>query len=55
MKHVRNKVGAAVVKWLSCWLAEQAMWSSISGLTATISEIGYYLLPPSHDMAEISL
>ena len=39
---------------LSSWLAEQEVRGSIPGLAATISEIGYLLLP-SRDMAERSL
>ena len=46
-KKLKNKTGTAVVCWLSSWLAEP-------GLTTTISEIGY-LLSPSRDMAERSL
>ena len=46
--------GAAVVEWLSSWLAEQEVRGSIPGLTTWISEIGYLLLP-SRDMAEIPL
>ena len=42
---------AAVEYWLSSLLAEQEVQSSIPGLAATISEIGYLLLP-SRDMAE---
>ena len=42
----------AVVQWLSSRLAEQEVRGSIPGLAATISEIGYILLP-SRDMAEI--
>ena len=40
--------------WLSSWLSEQEVRASIPGLAATISEIGYLLLP-SRDMAEIPL
>ena len=47
-------LGAAVVFWLNSWLAEQEVWSSIPGLAATISEIGYVLLS-SRYMAERSL
>ena len=39
---------------LSSWLAEQEVRGLIPGLAATISEIGYLLLP-SRDMAERSL
>ena len=46
--------GAAVIKWLSSWLAEQEVRGSIPGLATWISEIGYLLLP-SVDMAEIPL
>ena len=46
--------GAAVVEWVSTWLAEQEIWGSIPGLATWISEIGYLLLP-SRDMAEIPL
>ena len=45
---------AAVVEWLSSWLAEQEVRGSIPGLATWISEIGY-LLFPSRDMAEIPL
>ena len=38
--------------WLRSWLARQDVWGSISSLAATISEIGYLLLP-SGDMTEI--
>ena len=38
------KQRAAVVKWLSSWLAEQEARGSILGLAATIAEIGYLLL-----------
>ena len=41
-------------QWLSSWLAEQEVRGSIAGLVATISEIGYLLLP-CRDMAERSL
>ena len=44
-------VGAAVVQWLSSWFVEQEVRDSIPGLAATISEIGYLLLP-SRDVAE---
>ena len=47
-------MGVAVAKWLSSWLAEQEVRGSIPGLVATISEIGYLLLP-CRDMAEIPL
>ena len=43
--------GAVVVEWLSSWLAEQEVRSSIPVLTTWISKIGYLLLP-SRDMAE---
>ena len=43
-----------MVKWLSFRLAEQEVWVSIPSLVATISEIGYLLLP-SRGMAEIPL
>ena len=43
--------GAAVIKLLVCGVSG---WGSIPSLAATISEIGYLLLP-SRDMAEISL
>ena len=43
-----------MVKWLSSWLAEQVVWGSSPGLAATISDIGYLLLP-NRNMAEISL
>ena len=46
--------GEALVYWLSSWLAELEVRSSIPGLAATISAIGYLLLP-SRDMAERSL
>ena len=46
--------GTVVVEWLSSWLAEQEVLGLIPGLIATISEIGYLLLP-SHGMAERSL
>ena len=36
------------------WVAEQEVWGSIPGLTVTISEIGYLLLP-CRDLAEIPL
>ena len=39
---------------VSSWLVEQEVWGSILGLAATISEIGYLLLP-SRDMVERSL
>ena len=48
----RAPEGAAVVKWLSSWLAEQEVRGSILGLTTWISEICYLLLP-SRYMAEI--
>ena len=48
------ELGAAVVEWLSSWLAEQEVRSSIPGLATWISEIGYLLLP-GQDMAEIPL
>ena len=54
MSRLPNEFGAAVVYWLSSWLAEQEVRGSIPGLAATISEIGYLLLP-SRDMAERSL
>ena len=37
--------GVAVEWWLSSWLSEQEVRDSIPGLAATISEIGYFLLP----------
>ena len=43
-----------MVERLSSWLPEQEVRGSIPGLAATISEIGYLLLP-SPDMAERSL
>ena len=46
--------GAAVVLSFSSWFAEQEVRGSIPGLAATMSEIGFLLLP-SRDMAEISL
>ena len=47
--------GAAVLEWLSSWFAEQEVWGSIPGLAAaTISKIGYLLLPSRH-VAEILL
>ena len=46
--------GAAVVEWLSSWLAEQGDRGSIPGLATWILEIGYLLLP-SRDMAKIPL
>ena len=46
--------GAAMVKWLSSWLAEQEVRGSIPGLATWISEIVYLLLR-SRDMAEIPL
>ena len=45
---------AVAVEGLSSWLAEQEVRDSSPGLTATISEIGYLLLP-CRDMAERSL
>ena len=44
VQYVRKRLykalqGAAVVKWLSSWLAEQEVRGSIPGLAATISEI----------------
>ena len=47
-------LGAAVMKWLSFWLAEKEIRGSIHSVATTISEIGYLLLP-SRDIAEISL
>ena len=41
-----------MVKWLSFRLAEEVQ-SSIHSLAATISEVGYLLLP-NRDIAEIS-
>ena len=46
--------GAAVVEWLSPWLAEQEVRGSIPAFATWISEIGYRLLP-SRDMTEIAL
>ena len=45
--------GAAVIEWLSSWLAEQGVDrpGSKPGLATWISEIGYLLLP-SRDMTE---
>ena len=43
-----------MVEWLSSWPAEQEVWGLIPGLTATISDIGYLLLP-SHDTGDIPL
>ena len=40
--------------WSSSWLVEQEVRAPIPGLAATISEIGYLLLP-NRDMAEIPL
>ena len=67
LKHpLSMSIGAAVVEWLSSWLAEQEDRGSIPGLATWIfrdwfpasplefSEIGYLLLP-SRDMAERSL
>ena len=45
---------SGVVVVICSWLAEQEVRGSIPGLAATISEIGYLLLP-SRDMAEIPL
>ena len=46
-------VEAAVVVWLSFWLAEQEVRGSIPGLASWISEIGNLLLP-SRDNAAIA-
>ena len=46
--------GAAMVWWLSSWRVEQEVRGLIPCLAASISEIGYLLLP-SRDMAEIPL
>ena len=54
IKYYQLVLGAAVVYWLSSWLAEQEVRGSIPGIAATISENGYLLLP-SRDMAEIPL
>ena len=42
-----------MVKWLRSFLAEQKVRGSIPGLAATISEIGYRLLP-IRDMTKIN-
>ena len=47
-------IEAMVALWLSSWFAEQEVQGSVPGHAATISEIGYFLLP-SRDMAERSL
>ena len=39
--HNEFDLGAAVVQWLSFWLAEQEVRGSIPGFAVTISEIGY--------------
>ena len=59
LKSVSPKVftdikGAAMVYWLSSWLAEEDVRGSIPDLAATISEIGFLLLP-SRNMADRSL
>ena len=43
-----------VIYRLSSWLAEQGVWGSNPGLTTTMSEIGFLLLP-SHDITDIML
>ena len=43
-----------MVYWLRFWLAQKEVRGSIHSLAATISKVGYLLLP-SHDIAEISL
>ena len=48
-----NYQEAAVVKWLSSCLVEQGVWVYFPCLAATISGIGYLLLP-SGDMVEIT-
>ena len=40
-----------MVYWLSSWLAEREVRGSIPSLAATISEIGYLLLP-NRNMAD---
>ena len=50
-KYIIRSSGGIVVKLLACGVSDRG---SIPGLAASISEIGYLLLP-SRDMAEISL
>ena len=46
LNHFRE---VAVVEWLSSWLVEQKVGGSNPGLTTSISEIGYQLLPSCDD------